>query len=116
MRRALARASPGFVENLITGKWGNINWINDVLRGIALERCKGNAPAAITDPTHQWFGDRAGDVVTLTDRAFATMGFDRNDKFRSAAQFAINTAETTPTATAETKADVEVHDDVRCTF
>ena len=105
----LWRASPGLVENLVTGKWGNISWFNDVLRGIELERCKSNAPAAITDPAHQWFGDRASDVVTLADRAFAILGFDRNDQFRSAAQVTINTAETTPTATAEAKASVKAH-------
>jgi hypothetical protein len=105
----LWRASPGFVENLITGKWDTINWFNDVLRGIELERCKCNAPAAITDPAHQWFGDCAGDVVTLADRAFAILGFDRNDQFRSAAQVAINTAKTTPTATAEARASLEAH-------
>ena len=105
----LWRASPGLVENLVTGKWGNISWFNDVLRGIELERCKSNAPAAITDPAHQWFGDRASDVVTLADRAFAILGFDRNDQFRSAAQTVINTAETTPTATAEAKASVKAH-------
>jgi hypothetical protein len=105
----LWRASPGLVENLITGKWGNISWFNDVLREIELERCKSNAPAAITDPAHQWFGDRASDVVTLADRAFAILGFGRNDQFRSAAQIAINTAETTPTATAEAKASAEAH-------
>ena len=105
----LWRASPGLVENLVTGKWGNISWFNDVLRGIELERCKSNAPAVITDPAHQWFGDRASDVVTLVDRAFAILGFDRNDQFRSAAQTVINTAETTPTATAEAKASVKAH-------
>ena len=108
------RASPDFVEILITGKWGSMNWFNDVLREIEIERCKSNAPAAITDPAHQWFGDvaladRAGDVAKLADRAFAIVGFDRNGKFRSAAQIAINTAETTPTATAEIKANVEAH-------
>ena len=105
----LWRASPGLVENLVTGKWGNISWFNDVLRGLDLERCKSNAPAAITDPAHQWFGDRASDVVTLADRAFAILGFYRNDQFRSAAQIVINTAATTPTVTAEAKASVEAH-------
>ena len=103
------RTSPGFVESLITGKWSKISWFNDVLRVIELERCKSNAPAAITDPAHQWFGDRAGDVVTLADRAVAIVGFGRNDEFRSAARITVCTAETTPTATAETKASVEAH-------
>ena len=48
----LWRASPGFVENLITGKWGMVNRFNDVVRGIELERWKSAAPAAITDPAH----------------------------------------------------------------
>ena len=103
----LWRASPGFVENLIIGKWGTINWFNDVLRGIELERCKCAAPAAITDPTHQWSGNRAGDVITLADRAIAIMGF-RNDEFRSAVQTALCTAMTTPGNSAA-KAECEAH-------
>ena len=46
----LRRACPGFVENLITVKWDKINWFNDVLRGIVLERCK-SAPRPLRSRT-----------------------------------------------------------------
>ena len=49
----LWRASADFVVKLIEGKWSTINWHDDVLRAIELERCKSAAPAAIANPDHQ---------------------------------------------------------------
>ena len=45
----LWRASPGFAVKLIEGKWKDINWHDDVLRPILLERCTSSAPAAVAD-------------------------------------------------------------------
>ena len=49
----LWRASSDFVVKLIEGKWSKINWHDDVLRAIELERYKSTAPASVANPDHQ---------------------------------------------------------------
>ena len=50
----LWRAKPDFVVKLIEGKWSKINWYDDVLRAIELERCKSAAPASAKSVDQQW--------------------------------------------------------------
>ena len=45
----LWRASADFVVKLIEGKWSKINWHDDVLRAIEIERCKSAAPASVKE-------------------------------------------------------------------
>ena len=90
------RASPDFVTKLIEGKWKDINWHDDVLRAILLERCKSSAPAALADTARQWFCTRAVKVVTYADRELAVLGYDRNDTFLTTVSETLEIAETTP--------------------
>ena len=92
----LWRAKPDFVLKLIEGKWKNINWQDDVLRAIQLERCKSSAPAAIADVARQWFCRKAGKVVTYADRGLAVLGNNRNGEFFAAITTTLQVAETTP--------------------
>ena len=103
----LWRASADFVAKLIEGKWRKINWHDDVLRAIDLERCKSAAPASVANPDHQWFCSKAEPVVTYADRALAILGYNRNGEFHSAASAVLRVANTTPassTAKVECKA------------
>ena len=69
----LWRASSDFVVKLVEGKWSKINWHDDVLRAIELERCKSAASASVTNPDHQWFCSKAERMVTYADRALAIL-------------------------------------------
>ena len=65
----------------MTGKWSKINWHDDVLRAIEVERLKSAAPAAIEDPARQLLCRDADDVATYADRALAIIGYNRNNEF-----------------------------------
>ena len=104
----LWRASPDFVTKLIEGKWKGINWHDDVLRPILLERCKSSAPAAVADTDRQWFCPRAVKVVTYADRGLAILGYDRNSSFLTAVSETLEVADTTP-GSAATKSDCQSH-------
>jgi len=104
----LWRASPSFVMKLIGGKWKGINWHDDVLRPILLERCASSAPAAVADTDRQWFCPRAAKVATYADRGLAVMGYDRNSAFLTAVSETLEVAETTP-GSAATKSDCQSH-------
>ena len=69
----LWRASSDFVVKLVEGKWSKINWHDDVLRAIELERCKSAASASVANPDHQWFCSKAERMVTYADRALAIL-------------------------------------------
>ena len=104
----LWRASPGFVVKLIEGKWKGINWHDDVLRPILLERCTSSAPAAVADTDRQWFCPRAVKVVTYADRGLAILGYDRNSSFLTAVSETLEVADTTP-GSAAAKSECQSH-------
>ena len=104
----LWRASADFVVKLIEGKWSKINWHDDVLRAIEIERCKSAAPASVKDADQQWFCSRAALVVTYADRALSILGFNRNDEFHSAVTSVLRVTDTTPASSAA-KAQLKEH-------
>ena len=104
----LWRASADFVVKLIEGKWSKINWHDDVLRAIELERCKSAAPALITEPDRQWFCSKSERVVTYADRALSILGYNRNDEFHSTVSGVLRVANTTP-ASSTAKAELKAH-------
>ena len=104
----LVLARPDVVVKLIKGKWSKINWHDEVLRAMELERCKSAAPAAIANPDHQWFCRRADQVVTYADRALSILGFNRNGEFHSTVHATLHIANTTP-ASSTAKAECKAH-------
>ena len=104
----LWRASADFVVKLIEGKWSKINWHDDVLRAIELERCKSAAPASVPEPDRQWFCSKAERVVTYADRALAILGYNRNDEFHSTVSGVLRVANTTP-ASSTAKVELKAH-------
>ena len=104
----LWRASADFVVKLIEGKWSKINWHDDVLRAIEIERCKSAASASVKDVDQQWFCSRAALVVTYADRALSILGFNRNDEFHSAVSSVLRVTDTTPASSAA-KAQLKEH-------
>ena len=104
----LWRASADFVVKLIEGKWSKINWHDDVLRAIELERCKSVAPASIGDPDRQWFCSQTALVVTYADRALAILGYNRNDEFHSTVSGVLRVTNTTP-ASSTAKVELKAH-------
>ena len=105
---ALWRASGDFVVKLIEGKWSKINWHDDVLRAVELERCKSAAPASIPEPDRQWFCSEAVRVVTFADRALSIMGYNRNAEFHSTVSSVLRVANTTP-ASSKAKVELKAH-------
>ena len=104
----LWRANADFVVKLIEGKWSKINWHDDVLRAIEIERCKSAASASVKDVDQQWFCSRAALVVTYADRALSILGFNRNDEFHSAVSSVLRVTDTTPASSAA-KAQLKEH-------
>ena len=104
----LWRASADFVVKLIEGKWSKINWHDDVLRAIELERCKSAAPPSIPEPDRQWFCSKAERVVTYADRALSILGYNRNDEFHSTVSGVLRVANTTP-ASSTAKVELKAH-------
>ena len=107
-RDELWRASADFVVKLTEGKSSEINWHDDVLRAIELERCKSAAPASIANPDHQWFCSKADRMVTYADRALAIQGYNHNGEFHSAVNAVLRVANTTP-ASSTAKAKCKAH-------
>ena len=104
----LWRAKPDFVVKLIEGKWSKINWYDDVLRAIEIERCKSAAPASAKSVDQQWFCSEAALVVTYADRALSILGFNRNDEFHTTVTNVLRMTKTTPASSAN-KAQLKEH-------
>ena len=104
----LWRAKPDFVVKLIEGKWSKINWYDDVLRAIELERCKSAAPASAKSVDQQWFCCEAALVVTYADRALSILGFNRNGEFHTTVTNVLRMTKTTPASSAN-KAQLKEH-------
>ena len=103
----LWRAKTDFVLKLIEGKWKDINWHDNVLRAIELNRCASAAPMALAKH-HQWFCNRVAEVITYADRAMSILGFNHNGDFHSTVHSTLRIANTTP-ASSTAKAECKAH-------